>query len=281
MLPGLIFTAFLMGLGGVTHCAAMCGAACATAFPKGVPLPSLLGRCVGYALLGGVAAASAGAAAQWGRQFAFVQPLWILAQAGAVLLGVYLAWAGQVPHQVDAWGHDLYRRFQARWSGDGSVRTRPAGLNALWPFVAGMAWAVLPCGLLYAAVMVAALASSAWGGALVMLAFAVPGAFGVWAAPALIRRLLKPPASKLGNEPVRAVATATAQTTAVVPVIWMSTSGPARSCAPSSPTTSAADIPASWRDPRWAVRLAGLMLVVMGSWALYHQILAQWRAWCA
>jgi sulfite exporter TauE/SafE len=277
VLSGLILTAFLMGLGGVPHCAAMCGAACATAFPKGVPLPSLLGRCFGYVLLGGVAAASAGAAAQWGRQFAFMQPLWILAQAMAVLLGVYLMWSGQVPRQVDAWGQDLYRRFQARWAHEGG-RARPAWLRALWPFFAGIAWAVLPCGLLYAAVMVAALASSAWGGALVMLAFAVPSGFGVWAAPALIRLLLK-----RGRASIPADAAVSDGATAVVPVIWMDlqrASGPARGCV-AEPVANPVDIPTTWRDPRWAVRLAGLMLVVMGTWALYHQILAQWRAWCA
>jgi sulfite exporter TauE/SafE len=277
VLSGLILTAFLIGLGGVPHCAAMCGAACASAFPKGVPLPSLLGRCIGYALLGGVAAVSAGAAAQWGRQFAFMQPLWILVQAVAVLLGVYLMWSGQVPRQVDAWGQDLYRRFKARWSQDGD-RVRPAWLRTLWPFVAGMAWAVLPCGLLYAAVMVAALAPTAWGGALVMLAFAVPSGFGVWAAPALIRRLLKRGGASNSANELNA-----GEATALVPVIWMSpqqASGPARGCV-AEPVANPVDIPMTWRDPRWAVRLAGLMLVVMGSWALYHQILAQWRAWCA
>jgi sulfite exporter TauE/SafE len=277
VLSGLIFTAFLMGLGGVPHCAVMCGAACAAAFPKGVPLPSLLGRCCGYALLGGVAAASAGVAAQWGRQFAFMQPLWILVQAMVVLLGGYLLWSGQMPRQVDAWGQDLYRRLKAQWSQDGG-HVRPTWLRTLGPFVAGMAWAVLPCGLLYAAVMVAALAPSAWGGALVMLAFAVPSAFGVWAAPALIRRLLKRGgASNSVNE------LASEGARAAVPVIWMSPQGasaPDRSCV-TDPLASPAAIPATWRDPRWAVRLAGLMLVVMGSWALYHQILAQWRAWCA
>ena len=164
MLSGLILTALLMGLGAVPHCAAMCGAACAAALPKGVPLPSLLGRCLAYALLGGVAAASAGTVAQWGRQVAFVQPLWVLMQAMAMLLGAYLMHMGHMPWQVDAWGQALYRRFQTRWPRDADLSrsAHSAWLRASWPFWAGMAWAVLPCGLLYAAVMVAALAPSAW-----------------------------------------------------------------------------------------------------------------------
>lgn len=251
MLSGLILTAFLMGLGGIPHCAAMCGAACAAALPRGVPLPSLLGRCLAYALLGSVAAASAGTVAQWGRQFAFVQPLWILAQAMAVMLGVYLAWSGQMPHQMDAWGQDLYRRAQSRWSSSARRHSQPAWWGALWPVLAGMAWALLPCGLLYAAVMVAALAPSAGGGALVMLAFAVPSALGVWAAPSLLRRLLTVSSTVSSGR-------GACQTLRQIPLA-----------------------PPAWRDPRWAVSLAGLMLAVMGSWALYHQILAQWRAWCA
>ncbi len=35
MLTGLMLTAFLMGLGGIPHCGAMCGTACAAAFPAG------------------------------------------------------------------------------------------------------------------------------------------------------------------------------------------------------------------------------------------------------
>lgn len=101
MLSSLMLTAFLMGLGGVPHCAAMCGAACAALLPNGVPLLSLLGRCMGYALLGAVAAVGFGAAAQWGRQVSFLQPLWIMAQALALLLGLWLLWSGAMPRQFD------------------------------------------------------------------------------------------------------------------------------------------------------------------------------------
>jgi hypothetical protein len=274
MLSGLILTAFLMGLGGAPHCAAMCGAACAAALPKGVPLPSLVGRCLAYALLGGVAAASAGLAARWGRQFAFVQPLWILVQAVAVLLGLFLAWSGRVPGQMDAWGQSLYRRVKARWSQGGAAPVS-SWQRILWHLLAGMAWVLLPCGLLYAAVMVAALATSAGGGALVMLAFALPSAMGVWAAPMLIRRLLQPTA---GNAP----SVSTQSIAVLAPVIWLrpATSPPRLAEACDAPERTP-QMPPSWRDPRWAVRLAGLMLAVMGSWALHHQVLAQWRAWCA
>jgi len=279
MLSSLMLTAFLMGLGGVPHCAAMCGAACAALLPNGVPWLSLLGRCVGYALLGAIAAVGFGAAAQWGRQVSFLQPLWIMAQALALLLGLWLLWSGAMPRQLDALGQDAYRALRARLNATPAFRDGGA-LRALWPFVAGMAWAMLPCGLLYAAVMVAALAPDALGGGLVMLAFAVPGAFGVWGAPEILRRLARMERRADGPSPAASVQ---GDAATIVPVLWLrserSNGGAGdRACASAVASGDAAG--ASF-DPRWAVRVSGLMLAGMSAWALYHQVMDQWRAWCA
>lgn len=279
MLSSLMFTAFLMGLGGVPHCAAMCGAACAALLPNGVPLMSLLGRCVGYALLGAVAAVGFGAAAQWGRQVSFLQPLWIMAQALALLLGLWLLWSGAIPRQLDELGQGAYRGLRAHLNATSAFREGGA-LRALWPFVAGMAWAMLPCGLLYAAVMVAALAPDAVGGGLVMLAFAVPGAFGVWGAPVVLRRL-----AAMGRRADALAPSGIGQgdAAAIVPVLWLRPERPddravKQACAPDAPGAVQASVSF---DPRWAVRLSGLMLAAMSAWALYHQVMDQWRAWCA
>ncbi|MBI2732907.1 MAG: sulfite exporter TauE/SafE family protein [Aquabacterium sp.] len=280
MLSGLMLTAFLMGLGGVPHCAAMCGAACAALLPRGVPLASLAGRCVGYALLGAVAATGFGAAAQWGRQMSFLQPLWLVAQALAFLLGLWLLYSGAMPHQLDDLGQGAYRALRARLNATPAFREGGA-LRVLWPFVAGMAWAMLPCGLLYAAVMVAALAPDAKGGAAVMLAFALPGAFGVWGAPVVLRRLAR--ISRRGNTSEPVPAGGASSSAAIVPVLWLKTEAPAGDAgrhAGTAVSQGAPVEPVSY-DPRWAVRLSGLMLALMSAWALYHQVMAQWRAWCA
>lgn len=282
MLSSLMLTAFLMGLGGVPHCAAMCGAACAALLPNGVPLRSLLGRCTGYALLGAVASAGVGAAAQWGRQVSFLQPLWVMAQALALLLGLWLLWSGAMPRQLDELGQGAYRVLRARLNASPVFREGGA-LRAIWPFVAGMAWAMLPCGLLYAAVMVAALAPDALGGGLVMLAFAVPGAFGVWGAPVVLRRL-----ARLGRGSVAPASSELAQgdATAIVPVLWLRSERP-DGCADGAGRQQLASATSGVAqggvvfDPRWAVRLSGLMLASMSAWALYHQVMDQWRAWCA
>lgn len=280
MLSSLMLTAFLMGLGGIPHCAAMCGAACAAFLPRGVPLVSLAGRCLGYALLGAVAAASFGTAAQWGRQFSFLQPLWMLAQALVLVLGVLLLVTGGMPRQLDGLGQQVYRDVRARLNA--SALFREGGkLRVVWPLVAGMAWALLPCGLLYAAVMVAALAPDPVGGAMVMLAFALPGALGVWGAPAVLRWLSawrSPEAVGVG-----AAAPAAASQSELAPVLWLKSERDADDAALCVGESAQSQWAASSGlvDPRWAVRLSGLMLVGMSAWALYHQVMDQWKAWCA
>ena len=67
MLISLLTTAFLMGLAGIPHCAAMCATPCSVAVPQGLPLRSLLGRSFGYALLGAVAAGATATLSNWSR----------------------------------------------------------------------------------------------------------------------------------------------------------------------------------------------------------------------
>lgn len=280
MLSGLMLTALLMGLGGVPHCAAMCGAACAALLPRGLPLASLAGRCVGYALLGAVAAMGFGAAAHWGRQMSYLQPLWLMAQALAFVLGLWLAYSGSMPQQLDDLGQGAYRALRARLSATPAFREGGV-LRVLWPFVAGMAWAMLPCGLLYAAVMVAALAPDAVGGAAVMLAFALPGAFGVWGAPVVLRLLARFRRREDAPPPIPASSVGSAAS--IVPVLWLRTEAPSGDACSQTSDAASHGVPvgAVSHDPRWAVRLSGLMLVLMSAWAVYHQVMTQWQGWCA
>lgn len=281
MLSGLILTAFLMGLGGVPHCAAMCGAACAAFLPKGVPWVTLLGRCIGYALLGAVAALGFGMAAQLGRQVGFLKPLWILVQAAVLLLGLWMLWRGATPAQLDSLGRDAYQAMRRKIDKSSAFRVGGPARMA-WPFVAGMAWALLPCGLLYAALTVAALAPTPSGGALVMLAFALPGAMGVWSAPAVLRRMAR--LARLGGAGAQTSPPIPNNTIAapdIVPVLWLRAPASRAEAAP-PPASPAASSPApTLIDPRWAIRLSGLLLSLMSVWALYHQVMDQWRAWCA
>ena len=70
-----------------------------------------------------------------------------------------------------------------------AVRGATQRLGLAAPLGLGVAWALLPCGLLYSAVMVAALAGSVPGGALVMALFALGSGVSLWLGPWLLLRL--------------------------------------------------------------------------------------------
>jgi sulfite exporter TauE/SafE len=189
MLYSLLITAFLMGLAGLPHCATMCAAPCAAVMPHGVSGHAVLGRTLGYAVLGGVAAGAMSLVAAWSRWATALQPIWVMVLAATFLLGLWMVASGAMPAAVQAHGTALYRRVQA-WGG--GVPTGPSEGTALrrqtWrPVALGMAWAALPCGLLYGAVMTAALAPTPAQGALVMAVFSLPGAVVLWWLPARLK----------------------------------------------------------------------------------------------
>ena len=181
----LAATAVLMGLAGGPHCIAMCGAACAGIGLAGAPRGALaigwfqVGRLTGYTLLGALAAASMQGLGWLTVQSAALRPLWTMVHVAAVLLGaMLLIWARQ-PVWLE-WGA---RRVWAR------VRTVTQRFGLAAPLGVGVAWALLPCGLLYSAAMVAALAGSVTGGAAVMALFALGSGLTLWLGPWLLLRL--------------------------------------------------------------------------------------------
>ena len=181
----LAATAVLMGLAGGPHCIAMCGAACAGIGQAGAPRGTLaigwfqVGRLTGYTLLGALAAASMQGLGWLTVQSAALRPLWTMVHVAAELLGaMLLIWARQ-PVWLE-WGA---RRVWAR------VRTVTQRFGLAAPLGVGVAWALLPCGLLYSAAMVAALAGSVTGGAAVMALFALGSGLTLWLGPWLLLRL--------------------------------------------------------------------------------------------
>jgi sulfite exporter TauE/SafE len=289
MIYSLLITAFLMGLGGVPHCAAMCGAPCAVALPHGLPWTALLGRSLGYALIGALAAGATALLSNWSRWIAVLQPLWVMLLAAAVMLGLWMTLKGAMPSALQQQGLRWYHRVQGALS-DSALLKRWPWLGVWMPTILGMAWAALPCGLLYGAVTVAALAPTAWGGAAVMVAFSLPGACALWW---LSRRFnaWRPLASGAS-----ASAAVGVQSSAVVPVLWLRREGQggdvAAEVAPRHEPSLDKEIASSdlwWRapsvswlsDPRWAVRVSGAMLATAAAWALAHRLMEQWQAWCA
>ena len=178
--------ALALGVLGSAHCVAMCGGMVGLGTAaRGRSLPMAessaprrtfaigaaqhAGRLGSYALAGALAGGAGRlAAASWqvGLELA----------AGALMIGLGLFLCGLMPSfsRVEALGAPLWRRI------------RPLGQRLLpmrtpWQALAfGALWGFLPCGLVYSAIPLAALAGSAQGGALTMVAF------GLGTLPALV-----------------------------------------------------------------------------------------------
>jgi len=181
----LAVTALLMGLAGGPHCIAMCGAACAGLGQAAGERRNeamwvfQLGRVLGYAALGGLAAASIQGLGWLTIQSAALRPVWSLFHVAAFMLGLVLLIRAQQP----VWLESAARRL---WSG---ARALAVGRGRGAPLVVGTLWALLPCGLLYSALLVAAMTGSAIEGAAVMALFAAGTAVSMMAGPWLWLRL--------------------------------------------------------------------------------------------
>ena len=185
MQNSLALTALLMGLAGGPHCVAMCGAACAglgqAAGDHRVRALGAfqLGRLLGYSLLGTLAAASVQGLGWLTTQSTAIRPLWSMLHLAAMALGVLLMLQARQP----VWLDQSARRLWAQ------VRRLHERRGTWVPLSVGVMWALMPCGLLYSALMVAALTSSPWDGAGTMALFALGSSVSLWAGPWLWLRL--------------------------------------------------------------------------------------------
>jgi len=185
MQSSLALTALVMGLVGGPHCVAMCGGACAGMGQAAGPnrnaalITFQLGRVLGYALLGALAAASMQGLGWLTVQSAVLRPVWSMVHVVALVLGLLLMGQGRQP---------LWLQVGAR-----SVWNRTRSLGLRWgrgaPLLLGMLWALLPCGLLYSALLVAALAGDVASGAGVMALFAMGTSVTMLLGPWLWLRL--------------------------------------------------------------------------------------------
>ena len=185
----LAATAILMGLAGGPHCVAMCGAACAGIgrTQSGRSTRALwafqAGRLLGYTAMGALAAASMQGLGWLSVHSAVLRPVWTLFHVAAAVLGLMLLWQARQP----IWLEHSARKV---WQGVRSVTGNLKGNATLAPIgLMGVLWALLPCGLLYSALLVAAMTSSAAQGAGVMALFALGSGITLMAGPWLWLRL--------------------------------------------------------------------------------------------
>ena len=180
----LALTALVMGLVGGPHCVAMCGAACAglgqaAGGRRNLALSGFqLGRILGYGALGALAAASMQGLGWLTVQSAALRPVWSLFHVAAMSLGALLLLRGRQPLWLDLAGRFIWARAR-------SLGTA----HAAAPLLLGIVWALLPCGLLYSALLVAAMAGGPLQGGLVMASFAVGTSVAMGLAPWLWLKL--------------------------------------------------------------------------------------------
>lgn len=244
MLATLAWTALVMGLVGGPHCLAMCAAPCGalTAGSASPPQPLVpgaqaiqwlpqsrgavasrtvafhVGRLLGYSAVGGLAAFAMEQLAWVTQQSAALRPVWTLLHAAVLAWGLLLLVQARQPAWVDEAGRAIWRKVKPAVNAPGGI------------WMAGAAWSLMPCGLLYSALMVAALSGGALEGALTMALFGAGSAAWLVAGP-WAWRFLRARINLL-------------------------------------------------RDS-WGTRLAGLLLVCMGAWALWMDVMHQQQAfWC-
>jgi sulfite exporter TauE/SafE len=188
----LFIGALMLGLAGAPHCAAMCGAPSAAVLRgcrgkalHAAPAAFHLSRLLGYALAGAVAASSVGALAQLGQISPVLRPLWTLLHCAALALGLWLIWQGRQPAWMENLGRGGARLAPQRADIAGWQRIQ----GPLRASTAGLAWVAWPCGLLQSALVMAALANTAWAAAAAMAGFGAASALGLSLGPWAFARL--------------------------------------------------------------------------------------------
>jgi sulfite exporter TauE/SafE len=205
----LVLTAFLMGLAGAPHCAAMCGPSCAAVLGTCGARPGALGalaastvtfhafRVTSYALAGAVAATGVGLLAWAGQAAPWVRPLWTMLHVAALALGLWLAITGQQPAFMAKVGKTRVNppapeRVQVVPGASLALPLRRSfAAGPLAAASAGSLWVIWPCGLLQSALVVSGLANTPLAGAGVMAAFAVAGALSIAAIFLFKNRVLQ------------------------------------------------------------------------------------------
>ena len=198
MIIAVASTAFLMGLVGGTHCLAMCSAPCgalvgqgreqkASATDRMAPSPGThtvqwmprggivrraaafhVGRLLGYSLAGCLAAWAMDSLAWLTQHTTALRPAWTLMHVAVMAWGVMMMAQARQPQWLE-------NAARAVWARARPMVSAPSGV-----FFAGGLWALMPCGLLYSALLVSALSGGPLEGAVTMALFGLGS--GVWLA---------------------------------------------------------------------------------------------------
>ncbi|MBS4099164.1 MAG: sulfite exporter TauE/SafE family protein [Sulfuricella sp.] len=170
-----IFSVFLVGLLGGTHCVGMCGGivgALSLQLPNQAPqwrfhLAYSAGRIASYVLVGAFAGAAGASSLLLSDLLPVKQGLYLLANLLLIALGLYLAGLSSAVLRLEGAGSAIWNRLQPYTRKLLPVRSVPQALAL------GALWGWVPCGLVYSMLITALASGSAVKGAVVMLAFGI------------------------------------------------------------------------------------------------------------
>ncbi|MCO4093185.1 MAG: sulfite exporter TauE/SafE family protein [Acidovorax sp.] len=214
MLSAAAWSALVMGLVGGSHCLAMCSAPCGALVGAGADKPAApggdagagvpvrwadqrpvkrpwhrtwrmlafqIGRIGGYAAVGALAAAAMDSLAWLTQQATALRPAWTLMHVAVMGWGLMMMVQSRQPQWVEEAGRAVWGKVQPL------VRSHRGLMTT------GFLWGLMPCGLLYSALLVAALSGGPAEGALSMALFGVGSGLwlvgGPWAWAAIRSRL--------------------------------------------------------------------------------------------
>ena len=129
--------------------------------------------------MGGLAAFSVQALGWLTVESAALRPVWSMLHVAAVVLGLLLIWQAKQPVWLDQSAQNLWAK----------IRQLNSNLGKVAPIVVGVLWAFMPCGLLYSALMVAALTGNVLQGAITMACFALGSGVSLGLAPWMLLKL--------------------------------------------------------------------------------------------
>jgi sulfite exporter TauE/SafE len=112
-------------------------------------------------------------------QTVVARPLWTMLHAAAAVVGLLLILSGRQPPWLEVMAKRVWQRIMGLVRQNG---LKGAGLL-------GAAWAFMPCGLLYSALMVASLTDTWASGATYMALFALGSSLSLLAGPWLLLKL--------------------------------------------------------------------------------------------
>ncbi|WP_223670855.1 sulfite exporter TauE/SafE family protein [Kangiella shandongensis] len=160
--------AFMMGLLGSTHCMGMCGgitvalsSGCEPQKQAYLSLIYQLCRVISYAILGAVVGLVGAVIGRW-TEFPI---LMLFASILLIMMGLYLMGSWNLLTYLEKQGSRLWRLIQPFQKRFLPLRKASQAIPI------GLLWGLLPCGLVYSALAMAAASGGALEGVITMLAF--------------------------------------------------------------------------------------------------------------